>query len=394
MNSNSTPQASTDTQPKSAPPARPSFPFVILFFVWIVVVLITTWVTMILPESFSSTARIKIERDHSDISGLAEHGGLTNYDPYFIQTEFELMTSEVILGKVIDDLALNKEWGKKFANGDLLKTSETLVLLKGRIDLRPVRNTSLVEIRVFSEKADEAAKIANAVAAAYRDHRLKERARRMSASIRVLEEAYEENNRKIRSIRAEMVDPSREPGVQDTNRLDEAGRRLEDLQRFGQVLFTKLAAERTDLSLPATTMVEIVDTAVPGVRPVRPNKPVNIFIGIVVGGLGGLFLATLVYVLQCRAFRRQSGIPRTPFPPGFRTVVHILIALVVGVIVGYHCAAPFNYATMIVVPVSFLLGGIASAYIELANTRPLPAAAAAPGRTSSTTLGENLRSGF
>ena len=85
--------------------------------------------------------------------------------------------------------------------------------------------------------------------------------------------------------------------------------------------------------------------------------------------IGGLFLATLVYVLQRRAFRRRSGLPRTQFPPHFRAAVHILIALVVGLVVGYHCASPLDLTTIIVVPVTLLLGGIASAYTELANPR-------------------------
>src|SRR5664279_3759219 len=134
----------------------------IILAVFLLVVITATLVTFILPESYSSTTRIKIERDQSDISGFAERGGgVPIYDPYFIQTEFELIQSEAILGKVIEDLDLNTAWGKKYANGERLKTSETLTLLKGRIDLRPVRNTSLIEIRVYSEKPDEAAKIAN-----------------------------------------------------------------------------------------------------------------------------------------------------------------------------------------------------------------------------------------
>jgi len=293
--------------------------------------------------------------------------GPEGYDPYYIQTEFELIQSEVILGKVIEDVDLNTVWGKKYANGDRLKTSESLGLLRGRIDLRPVRNTSLMEIRVYSEKPEEAAQIANVVADVYREYRLKERANKISASIRVLEEAYEENNAKIRKIRGETAGLSPEQSTQDTNRLDEVRRRIDDLQHFGRGLFTMLAAEKTDLSLPATSMVQIVDRAVPSARPVRPNKPLNIAIGIIVGGCGGLFLATLVYVLQRREFRRKSGFSRTPFSPRFRAIVHILIALVVGFVVGYHCATPMSLESLIVVPLSFLLGGIASAYIELAN---------------------------
>src|SRR5208283_3669855 len=168
----------------------------VILAVFLLVVITATLVTFILPESFSSTTRIKIEHDQSDINGMAERGGMMNYDPYFIQTEFELIQSEVILGKVIDDLDLNKEWGKKYANGERLKTTETIVLLKGRMDLRPVRNTSLIEIRVFSEKADEAAKIANAVADAYKTHRLAQRMSLSKGGIKALEERFVEQAEK------------------------------------------------------------------------------------------------------------------------------------------------------------------------------------------------------
>src|SRR5690348_8329721 len=122
----------------------------VILAVFLLVVITATLVTFILPESFSSVARIKIEHDQTDIAGMAEgRPWMGSYDPYFIQTEFEVIQSEVILGQVIENLNLNVEWGKKYANGETLKTPETMQLLKGRMDLRPVRNTSLVEIRFF-----------------------------------------------------------------------------------------------------------------------------------------------------------------------------------------------------------------------------------------------------
>ena len=149
----------------------------VILAVFLLVVITATLVTFILPESYSSAARIKIERDQSDITAFNERAVGLGYDPYFIQTEFELIQSEVILGKVIDDLGLNDKWGKKYAGGDKLKTDETMQMLKGRMDLRPVRNTSLIEIRVFSDNADEAAMIANEIADVYRQHRLEQRKR-------------------------------------------------------------------------------------------------------------------------------------------------------------------------------------------------------------------------
>src|SRR5512144_749372 len=88
----------------------------IILAVFLLVVITATLVTFILPESYSSTTRIKIERDQSDIAELGGRGNPLGYDPYFIQTEFELIQSEAILGKVVDRLDLNREWGRKFAN--------------------------------------------------------------------------------------------------------------------------------------------------------------------------------------------------------------------------------------------------------------------------------------
>src|SRR2546425_5796539 len=169
----------------------------VILAVFLLVVITATLVTFILPESFSSTARIKIERDQTDISGLAERPWAGSYDPYFIQTEFEVIQSEVILGRVIQDLDLNKQWGSKFANGETLKTSETMALLKSRMELRPVRNTSLIEIFVFSDRPDEAAKIANAVAAAYKNHRLEQRLRISRGGIEVLEDRFKKQEKDI-----------------------------------------------------------------------------------------------------------------------------------------------------------------------------------------------------
>src|SRR5687768_5504079 len=91
----------------------------VILAVFLLVVITATLVTFILPESFASTARIKVERDTTDVSSITERGGfLGGYDPYFIQTEFEVIQSEIILGKVIEELNLNTEWGRKYASGE------------------------------------------------------------------------------------------------------------------------------------------------------------------------------------------------------------------------------------------------------------------------------------
>jgi uncharacterized protein involved in exopolysaccharide biosynthesis/beta-lactamase regulating signal transducer with metallopeptidase domain len=177
-------------------------------------VLIVLGVRLLLaPTSYLSTARIRIERDQTDLPGLAGQRAPGSYDPYFIQTEFELLQSEVILGKVVESLDLNRQWGIKYAGGERLKTTESINLLKGRMDLRPVRNTSLIEIRVYGEKAEETAKIANAIAEAYRAYRYEQRAQLQRGGIRALEERFAEQEAKVRKAQQRVDDLRNQLGI-------------------------------------------------------------------------------------------------------------------------------------------------------------------------------------
>ena len=417
----------------------------VIVAVFLLVVITATLVTFILPESYSSTARIKVERDQSDILELQGRGNMMgNYDPYFIQTEFEVIGSELVLGRVIDELNLNKEWGKKYAGGDPLKTHETMSLLKGRMDLRPVRNTSLIEIRVFSEKPEEARDLANRIAEVYQKFRLDEKRRLSTGAISALEERFKDQESKVTKVQEEAEKLRRDLKVPDDvvnadgpamlmtaetrrrvealrieskaqwvgektlleglqkltpellkhtlptaapdqllnslleqlslaeqrlvvvkkdygpehsetikahtqvedlhkkikNRVDgillglnervnslhvrlqnlesevalatsndiakaeqsrpyfEKKRELEELQRFRQILYMKIASEKIDTELPKTSMVQIVDKAVANQRPVKPNKPLNIALGIIIGLVVGVGLAFFIEYLD------------------------------------------------------------------------------------------------
>src|ERR1700742_2624003 len=85
----------------------------IIITVFLITAIIATAVTFILPESYASTARIKVENDVTDIPGMngTPSAGIGGYDPYFIQTTFEIMNSQLVLSNVIARLNLNIEWG-------------------------------------------------------------------------------------------------------------------------------------------------------------------------------------------------------------------------------------------------------------------------------------------
>ena len=417
----------------------------VILAVFLLVVITATVVTFMLPQSFSSKARIRVERDSTDIEGFTGRTPYSpGYDPYFIQTEFEVIQSEVILGKVIDKLNLNSVWGQKLGMG-MLKTTDTIEMVKGRIDLSPTRNTSVIEIRVYSDSPEEAAQLANAIAEAYQEHRQEKGRKLTKGGIEALKAQFEEQDLKVKEaqtnvdqLRKELrisdldamgTSPSpmleaetvrrlngqlfeletyvateetrlaelvrltpekRRDAIQTTvgpdtqlsdlltqhnltrqqmlayqkdytpenpiyvntkTRADELDQRinervegiltglrarvsaqqaavtnlrekletarqrdieksrdsrpyydakmeLDELLKFRSALRIKLAAEGIDLKLPKSGMVDILDRATPDSHPVRPNKPLNIALGIIIGLAVGIGLAFFIEYLD------------------------------------------------------------------------------------------------
>jgi polysaccharide biosynthesis transport protein len=179
----------------------------IIITVFLITAIIATAVTFILPESYSSTARIKVEQEGTDIPSM---NGLSAsdrpYDPFFLQTTFEIIGSEVVLSNVISSLNLNVEWGKKYFNGETLKTTETMELLKQRMHLDTVRNTKLIAITVYSDDKNEAAHLANAIAKGYQDYRIDQRKELTSGGIQVLEDQFNADENELQAIQTKVDD--------------------------------------------------------------------------------------------------------------------------------------------------------------------------------------------
>ena len=189
----------------------------IIITVFLITAIIATAVTFILPESYASTARIKVESDGGDIQGLDGSSVVQNndYNPYFIQTTFEIMQSQIVLSNVIAARNLNVEWGKKYFNGETLKTTETMEILKNRMSLSPVRNTKLIAITVYSDDRYEAADIANAVAEAYKNYRYSSRKQVTSGGLQKLEETFTNQEQEIQVVQDKVEKLRTELGITD-----------------------------------------------------------------------------------------------------------------------------------------------------------------------------------
>jgi len=126
--------------------------------------------------SFQASALVRFNPEAAGptVRGGAPPGGngaVGIYDPYLVRREAELVQSDAILGEVVDRLGLREAWGGHGPQGGKLARPEAVGLLRRRVSLRPLRNTSLMAIQAVSGKAQEAADLANATAEAYKEYR-------------------------------------------------------------------------------------------------------------------------------------------------------------------------------------------------------------------------------
>ena len=133
------------------------------------VVLSGTVYTLLLPNIYASSSRILVSEDTPEINPFTSYQSVQMYNPYFLRTQFEILTSKPILNEVIYRLDLQNEWGK---DKKVLTRDIALKILRNSINVFQQRDTSLIVINVKRDNPDEAADIANEIAQVYRDSRL------------------------------------------------------------------------------------------------------------------------------------------------------------------------------------------------------------------------------
>ncbi|MBL9136355.1 MAG: hypothetical protein JNK85_10830 [Verrucomicrobiales bacterium] len=122
-----------------------------------------TAVLSLMPETYVSSAKIQVRAG-------ANPAEAKSFDPFFLQTQVERLSSRAVLDPVIEALDLNKRWSLKYLLGQgTLQTVETYELLRDHLEIRQIRNTTMLEVRVFHQEKGAAAEIANKVAEVYAD---------------------------------------------------------------------------------------------------------------------------------------------------------------------------------------------------------------------------------
>src|SRR5206468_4545765 len=107
----------------------------VILAVFLLVALTTTLVTFILPESYSSTVRIAVEKEAGDIAPLDGRTTTAGYDPYWIQDQYEKIQSKSVLYPVItnSELMLHQKWAAKYKEEGPLRLDVAFLILKQKM---------------------------------------------------------------------------------------------------------------------------------------------------------------------------------------------------------------------------------------------------------------------
>ncbi len=162
----------------------------------------TVGLTFLLPEKFESTVRIRVSKD-TDVAGLYEGARSTGYDPYFVLTEFEVIKSKSVLYGVITNLNLISRWSAR-ENIPNLSLQRAYYKLLNDMDVRQFRNTELIEVSVRSKDAMEAAEIANTIASAYREERLKKYKEVSEQTAKTFTQTLEEYDERVKALQGKV----------------------------------------------------------------------------------------------------------------------------------------------------------------------------------------------
>jgi len=143
----------------------------VVFVVFLLVVLVAATVTYFQPKIYAGDTRIKVEQERPSVE-VFQQQAVPAYDPYFLQTQYEIIQSQKTLYPVIERLNLIKRW-EELRHPLPIPTMEfALQRLKNQLAVRRYRDTSLIEIVVTEEDPNLAADISNTIADEFEKERL------------------------------------------------------------------------------------------------------------------------------------------------------------------------------------------------------------------------------
>jgi polysaccharide biosynthesis transport protein len=144
----------------------------LILTVFLLCVLSSVGLSICLPKQYASTVGIEVQKDQSEVTvagpGVQMQQG---WDPYWLTTQFRIITAWSILSPVITNLNLTHTLPAQVQDSDW-SLDQTYKFLNRKVSVNQTRGTSLIEISVRNPNPEMAATIANKIADTYKDYRL------------------------------------------------------------------------------------------------------------------------------------------------------------------------------------------------------------------------------
>jgi succinoglycan biosynthesis transport protein ExoP len=223
----------------------------IVIAIFLFIVLAGVVVTYYLPKTYMASTKIEVTRDNTPVEGMKPQGMNVTYDPFFLRTQFELIQSKPVIYEVIRNLRLQEHFGRIYSDdGKPLTDSQAYEFLVGSMKVQQYRDTNLIEIRIHrsthrstpQEAKADASRIANEIAAVYRDQRMKVNRTEKERGVTALRDALREKQQNVIDLEAQLEKLRRELNINVMgNGASEVGQI--DKARIGQLEADRLTAQ-------------------------------------------------------------------------------------------------------------------------------------------------------
>jgi len=183
----------------------------IIITIFVLVVTTSYFYSKSLTKIYQNSAVIKVTQENQDIGVFSDPGN--RIDSMTFQTEFELILSQKVLHRVIEQLNLRQVWADRAGVPlENITMDAAFRRLRGHIRVRPYRGTNLMEIVVTSPRPEETVLFANAVAQVYEDYRINEIRDRESEGINTLKDELDAQKSKVEKAKDRVEELRKEIG--------------------------------------------------------------------------------------------------------------------------------------------------------------------------------------
>jgi len=161
-------------------------------------------VTKLQPKIYESSAVLRVEKENRDLQVFAS--SIDGFDPIFFQTEFELIQSKKVLYPVIEKLKIADRLCRsmELPLGSLNDDQAFQIFRKNYLEVRPFRNTKLIEVVCQSQQPEEAALYANSITESYEAYRQNEITGRSDSGLKALDAEVEKQKKLVSEAAAKI----------------------------------------------------------------------------------------------------------------------------------------------------------------------------------------------